>query len=151
MRTKSGSVVDPDPTPGSGIRCLSEPWIRDPGWVKKFKIRIRDEHPESFETIFWVKIFKFFDADADPRIWKSFRPWLRDPGWKKFGSGSRIRNTRIRTAKMLHTDPDFPSLLRLPTGYMYTTSMKIRTHTRSITLLLKLRSQNLCTRYYAKS
>jgi hypothetical protein len=27
---------------------------------------------ESLETIFWVKILKFFDAD---------------PGWKKFGSG----------------------------------------------------------------
>jgi hypothetical protein len=28
--------------------------------------------PKSLETIFWVKVFKFFDAD---------------PGWKKFGSG----------------------------------------------------------------
>jgi hypothetical protein len=28
----------------------------------------------SLETIFWVKILKFFDAD---------------PGWKKFGSGIR--------------------------------------------------------------
>jgi hypothetical protein len=27
------SVADPDP--GSGIRCLFDPWIRDPGWVKK--------------------------------------------------------------------------------------------------------------------
>ncbi len=26
------SVADPDP--GSGIRCLFDPWIRDPGWVK---------------------------------------------------------------------------------------------------------------------
>jgi hypothetical protein len=23
-----------DPGPGSGIRCLFDPWIRDPGWVK---------------------------------------------------------------------------------------------------------------------
>jgi hypothetical protein len=30
---------------------------------------------ESLETIFWVIIFKFFDAD---------------PGWKKFGSGINI-------------------------------------------------------------
>jgi hypothetical protein len=29
----------------------------------------------SLETIFWVKILKFFDAD---------------PGWKKFGSGINI-------------------------------------------------------------
>jgi hypothetical protein len=31
----------------------------------------------SLETIFYIKIFKFFDAD---------------PGWKKFGSG--IRDTK---------------------------------------------------------
>jgi hypothetical protein len=65
---------------GSGIRCLFDPWIRDPGKVKN-----QDPDPgsgsmmnnpshfsESGETIFWVKILKFFDAD---------------PGWKKFGSG----------------------------------------------------------------
>jgi hypothetical protein len=23
-----------DPYPGSGIRCLLDPWIREPGWVK---------------------------------------------------------------------------------------------------------------------
>jgi hypothetical protein len=28
-------------------------------------IRIRDEHP-SLETVFWVKIRNFFDADPDP-------------------------------------------------------------------------------------
>jgi hypothetical protein len=27
------------------IRCLFDPWIRDPGWVK---IRIRDEQPRSY-------------------------------------------------------------------------------------------------------
>jgi hypothetical protein len=31
-----------------------------------------DHISESLETIFWVEILKFFDAD---------------PGWKKFGSG----------------------------------------------------------------
>ncbi len=31
------------------IRCLSYPWIRDPGWVKKRSgIRIRYENPKSF-------------------------------------------------------------------------------------------------------
>jgi hypothetical protein len=30
--------------------------------------------PEDLETIFWVKILKFFNAD---------------PGWKRFGSGMR--------------------------------------------------------------
>jgi hypothetical protein len=33
------SVADQDP--GSGIRCLFDPWIRDPGW-EKVSIRIRD-------------------------------------------------------------------------------------------------------------
>jgi hypothetical protein len=47
-------------------------------------IQIRDEQPgsyfpESLETIFWVKILKFFDADVDSH-----------PGWKKFGSGINI-------------------------------------------------------------
>jgi hypothetical protein len=34
-----------------------------------------DHISEILETIFWVKILKFFDAD---------------PGWKKFGSGKNI-------------------------------------------------------------
>jgi hypothetical protein len=42
-----------------------------------------DHISESLETIFWVKILKFFD------------PENADPGWKKFGSGISIpvRNT----------------------------------------------------------
>ncbi len=40
---------------GSGIRCLFDPWIRDPGWVKTKKSRsgsgIRDEQPGS--PFFW--------------------------------------------------------------------------------------------------
>jgi hypothetical protein len=62
----------------SGIRRFFDPRIRDSEWVKKIRIRIRDE------TVFWVKILKFFDAD------------LR---WKKFGSEkkkSRIRNLKRR-------------------------------------------------------
>jgi hypothetical protein len=46
------------------IRCHFDPWTRDGE-----KIRIRDEQPgsyfESLETIFWVKILKFFDADPE--------------------------------------------------------------------------------------
>ncbi len=49
---------------GSGIRCLVDPWVRDPGWVKN---RIRDEQSglyfRELRTIFWLKIHKFFDAD----------------------------------------------------------------------------------------
>jgi hypothetical protein len=39
---------------------------------KKIRIRIRDEQPGSYfrelETFFWVKILKFFDADAGSGI-----------------------------------------------------------------------------------
>jgi hypothetical protein len=31
-------------------------------------MNIPDHISESFETIFWVKVLKFFDADADPGI-----------------------------------------------------------------------------------
>jgi len=36
-RLHGGSVADPDP--GSGIGCLVDPWIRDPGWVES-------QHPD---------------------------------------------------------------------------------------------------------
>ncbi len=57
---------------------------------KKIKIQIRDEHPGSYfreliETIFCVKILKFFDADPDP------------------GSGFFL--TRVRDGK--NSDPGF--------------------------------------------
>jgi hypothetical protein len=52
-----GSVADPDP--GFGIRCLFDPWIRDPGSGIGF-FRISDpgyqNHIfESFVTIFCIK------------------------------------------------------------------------------------------------
>jgi hypothetical protein len=73
---------------------------RDPGWVKS-----QDPDPgipgsginnlyrifESLETIFWVKILKFFYSD---------------PGWKKFGSGMetiRIRDKHPRSATLVGT------------------------------------------------
>jgi hypothetical protein len=40
---------------------------------------------KSFETIFWVKILKFFNADSDPGIFLTL-----DPGWKRFVSGINI-------------------------------------------------------------
>jgi hypothetical protein len=60
---------------------------RDPGWVKNQDpdpgsgsgMNNPDRITESLETIFWVKILKFFDAD---------------PGWKKFGSW--MEKIRIR-------------------------------------------------------
>jgi hypothetical protein len=48
-------------------------------------MNIPDHISESIKTIFRGKILKFFDADADPRIFL-----IRDPGWKKFGSGTNI-------------------------------------------------------------
>ncbi len=39
-----------------------------------------DHISERLETIFWVKILKFFDAD---------------PGWKKFGSGIKDKHHGI--------------------------------------------------------
>jgi hypothetical protein len=46
--------------------------ILDPGWVKYQDlgpwIKILDHISKSLETIFWVKILKFFVADADPDL-----------------------------------------------------------------------------------
>jgi hypothetical protein len=77
------SVADPDPrsgvffTLGSGMGKKSE---------YGFGMNKPDHISESLETIFWVKILKFFDGN---------------PGSKKFGSGLekiriRIRNTAWR-------------------------------------------------------
>ncbi len=43
---------------------------------------ITDHISESLETIFWVKILKFFDADPDPGTGNLFDlvSWIRDPG-----------------------------------------------------------------------
>jgi hypothetical protein len=81
------SVADRDP--GSGIGCLFDPWIRDPGW-EKVSIRIRDEQPglyfldlrNHFFAFLGVKILEFFDED---------------PGWRQFGSG--METVRIRDGK----------------------------------------------------
>jgi hypothetical protein len=52
---------------GSGIWSLFDPRIRDPGWVLSpdpgSGMNNPDHMSESLETIFWVKILKFFDAD----------------------------------------------------------------------------------------
>jgi hypothetical protein len=61
--------------------------FRNPGGVKKSGSGMNnpDHISESLETIFWVKILKFFDADLG---WNKIR--IRYPGWKKFGSGINI-------------------------------------------------------------
>jgi hypothetical protein len=94
---ESISIADPDP--GSGIRCLFDPAIRDPGWLESqypdpgsgrgrksaSGSGIRDEQPGSyflelrnhFFVFFWVKILKFFDADPGSGM-ENVR--IRDPG-----------------------------------------------------------------------
>jgi hypothetical protein len=50
-------------------------------------MNIPDHISERLETIYWVKILKFFDADPDPEIFLTL-----DPGWEKFGSGIRDKH-----------------------------------------------------------
>jgi hypothetical protein len=58
----------------------------DPGWVKKTRIRIRNEQPGSYfrehRNSFWVKIHKFLTRIQDGKN--------SDSGWKKLGSGINI-------------------------------------------------------------
>jgi hypothetical protein len=88
-------VTNSVPDPGSGAFLTPESEIRDqkgirnPGWVKKSRsgsgMNIPDHISVSLETIFEVKIRKFFDADADPGIFLTLDPGsgmekFRDPG-----------------------------------------------------------------------
>ena len=50
-----------------------------------------DHISESSETIFWVKILKFFDADPGSGILMTL-----DPGWKNSDPGSTTHDFRIR-------------------------------------------------------
>ncbi len=53
------------------LRCLFDPWIRDPGWVK-IRIRSRDPEPELYVCVcrcstggnvdVWHKLYAFFMA-----------------------------------------------------------------------------------------
>ncbi len=70
---------------GSRIRCLC--WPLNPGWIKN----------QSLETIFWLKILKFFYADS---------------GCKKFGSG--MGKIQIRDSQ--HCGE---SILILIDGFLY--------------------------------
>jgi hypothetical protein len=70
--------------PGSGIRCLFDPWIRDTGW----RIRIRDEQPRSYFRELRYHFLGLKYLNSLMRIW--------DPGWKEFGSGIRDGKNRVR-------------------------------------------------------
>ncbi len=62
---------------GSGIRCLFDPWVRDPGWVKSKDPRSgsgmnnQDHISESLETIF------FGWNIPDPQHWLQVRIRIR--------------------------------------------------------------------------
>jgi hypothetical protein len=78
------SIADPNPesgaflTPGSGMGEKSRSGSES-------GMNILEHISESLETMFWVKILKFFDACSDPGSGNLF-----DPGWKKFGSEIHI-------------------------------------------------------------
>ncbi len=62
-------------------------------------MNVPDHISESLETIFWVKllicwvkILKFFDADAGCRTIFDPGSGIQDLGWKKFGSGNRDKH-----------------------------------------------------------
>jgi hypothetical protein len=57
---------------------LFDPWIRD-GEKSGSGMNIPDHLPGSLETVFVLKILKFFDADPDPG---SGIFMIRNPGWK---------------------------------------------------------------------
>jgi hypothetical protein len=75
-------------------------WPLDPGSGMSKKsgfgsgMNYPDHISESLETMLWVKILIFSDADPE-----SFWPWIWNPGWKKFGYG--IRDKHPGSAKLL--------------------------------------------------
>jgi hypothetical protein len=54
----------------SGIRCLFNPWIRDPdpGWEKSGSGMNILDHPRAWKKFLGLKILKFFDTDPDPEF-----------------------------------------------------------------------------------
>jgi hypothetical protein len=71
-------------------------------------MNIPDHISESLETIFWVKILKFFDADAGS--WNRFLTLDPGSGMEKFGSG--IRDKHPGSATLLDSSADhFSSIL----------------------------------------
>jgi hypothetical protein len=71
------------------IRCLFDPWIRDPGWVKKIRIRIRDEQPGSYGISKSLKK-QFLGLKYLNSLMRIQDGKNSDPGWKKFISGINI-------------------------------------------------------------
>jgi hypothetical protein len=70
-----------DPVPS---RPLDLGWVKNQDPDSASGMNNPDHISESLETIFLVKILKFFDADPGSGIFLAL-----DPGWTKFGSGIR--------------------------------------------------------------
>jgi hypothetical protein len=51
------------------------------------RVNNQDHISESSEKFFWVKMFKFFDAD---QVSEKEKIRIRDLGWKKYGSRINI-------------------------------------------------------------
>jgi hypothetical protein len=84
------SVADPGSgvllTPGSDVLLTPGSGIRDGEWVQNQDPDPGPDHiSESLETIFWIKILKFFDEDSGSRMDK-----IRIRDGKKIGSGINI-------------------------------------------------------------
>jgi hypothetical protein len=85
----------------SGIRCLFDPWIRDPGRGKTGSgsgMNNPDYISESLQTNFWVKMLKSFDADP--------RSGIRDG--KNSDPGTGMEKTRIRDGKNSRSGINIP-------------------------------------------
>jgi hypothetical protein len=87
MQKLSISVADL----GSGIRCLFDPWIRDRQKSRSGSgMNIPDHIFENLDTIFWVKILKFCDADPE-----SGSRNLYDPESGIWDGKNRDKHTRV--------------------------------------------------------
>ncbi len=75
--------------PGSGIGCLFDPWIRDPGW-EKVSIRIRDPGWPT-RIIFFRALETIFLLFWGLKYLNSLMR-IRDPRWRQFGSGIRDKH-----------------------------------------------------------
>jgi hypothetical protein len=92
---------------GSGIRCLFDPWIWDPGWVKSQDpdpgSRIRDEQPGSYFLA---------DPGSGIRGWKKFGFGIRDGKKSDPGSGKNIPDPQHGTYLSIHGDTTNLELFR---------------------------------------
>jgi hypothetical protein len=84
----------------SGIRCLFDPWIRDPGWVES-------QHPDPGSGMnieqpgsYFLELRNHFFSFLRLKYLNSLIR-IRDRGWKKVGSG--IRDTHPGSATLTST------------------------------------------------